>query len=127
MSKQTIIFDDGNGRRFGYYDGLPFTSGAGHDLCCAMGIQFAKLQRDLAECYRLTGADPDGNEDWRLAKDAVEEVRRMRQEVDRCEASNCRLLDCLRWYVEHDTTGDSEYYESGRQRAIKAIGEAVKR
>lgn len=44
-----------------------------------------KLQDDLAECYRLTGADPDGNENWRLAKDAVEEVRRFRKEFDEME------------------------------------------
>ena len=25
------------------------------------------LEADLAECYRLSGADPDGDEDWRLA------------------------------------------------------------
>jgi hypothetical protein len=36
----------------------------------------------LAECYRLSGADPDGNEDWRLAPRAVEEVRRLRKEYD---------------------------------------------
>jgi len=36
----------------------------------------------LAECYRLSGADPDGNEDWRLASNAVEEVRRLRTESD---------------------------------------------
>ncbi len=36
----------------------------------------------LAECFRLTGGDPDGNEDWRLASDAVAEVRRLRKESD---------------------------------------------
>lgn len=36
----------------------------------------------LAECYKLTGADPDGDEDWRLAPDAVEEVRRFRRDYD---------------------------------------------
>jgi len=41
-----------------------------------------RLISNLAECYRLSGADPDGNEDWRLAIRAVEEVRRMRQEYD---------------------------------------------
>lgn len=45
-----------------------------------------KLQADLAECYRLSGADPDGNEDWRLAEHAVEEVKRMRAELDGYEA-----------------------------------------
>lgn len=33
--------------------------------------QIIVLQAALAECYRLTGADPDGNEDWRLAPNAV--------------------------------------------------------
>ncbi len=44
--------------------------------------KIARLEADLATCYRLTGADPDGNEDWRLASRAVEEVRRMREELD---------------------------------------------
>lgn len=45
------------------------------------------LEAHLAKCYRLFGADPDGNEDWRLAPHAVEEVRRLRQESDKAEAS----------------------------------------
>lgn len=36
----------------------------------------------LAECFRLSGADPDGNADWRLAPRAVREVRRLREEHD---------------------------------------------
>lgn len=47
----------------------------------------AELIAALAECYRLTGADPDGNEDWRLAEDAVKEVRRLRHEVERLDAA----------------------------------------
>lgn len=42
----------------------------------------AELIAALAECYRLTGADPDGDEDWRLAQNAVDEVRRLRVELD---------------------------------------------
>lgn len=38
---------------------------------------------DLAECYRLSGADPDGNADWRLAPRAAREVRRLREEHDK--------------------------------------------
>jgi hypothetical protein len=38
-----------------------------------------KHVQDLAECYRLSGADPDGKEDWRLAPEAVQEVRDMRK------------------------------------------------
>ncbi len=41
-----------------------------------------EARASLAECFRLTGADPDGNEDWRLATSAVDEVRRLRQESD---------------------------------------------
>ena len=36
----------------------------------------------LATCYRLTGADPDGNEDWRLAERAVQEVLRLREDSE---------------------------------------------
>lgn len=58
-------------------------------------LQTEGCKRDaaLAECYRLTGADPDGNEDWRLAPDAVGEVRRLRAEYDEA----CRELLELRW------------------------------
>lgn len=36
----------------------------------------------LAECYRLSGADPDGNEDWRLARGAVGAVKELREDYD---------------------------------------------
>lgn len=47
--------------------------------------KIARLEHDLAECYKLTGADPDGNEDWRLAPRAVEAVREFRQEFDKMQ------------------------------------------
>jgi hypothetical protein len=37
---------------------------------------------DLAECYRMTGADPDSNEDWRLAGEAVQAVAELRELYD---------------------------------------------
>lgn len=46
---------------------------------------YEKLEASLAECYRLTGADPDGDSDSMLAQHAVEEVRRLRGESDRAE------------------------------------------
>jgi len=64
-----------------------------------------RLVRDLAECYRLTGADPDEDEDWRLTLHAVEEVRALRSESDRLEGlaedvvldpTSGRKLDALR-------------------------------
>jgi hypothetical protein len=49
----------------------------------------------LAECYRLSGADPDGDEDWRLARHAVDEVRRLRKECDDADDENMRLREQL--------------------------------
>lgn len=43
------------------------------------GLTYDEAIAALAECYRLAGGDTDGNEDWRLAPDAVEEVRQLRQ------------------------------------------------
>lgn len=50
--------------------------------------KIARLEHDLSECYKLTGADPDGNEDWRLAAYARDEVRRFRQEFDELASRN---------------------------------------
>jgi hypothetical protein len=36
----------------------------------------------LAQCFRLSGADPDGNEDWRIATDAVRAVTDLRRDSD---------------------------------------------
>ena len=77
--------------------------------------RIAALEADLAECYRLTGADPDGNEDWRLAPQAVREVTRLRQESDAAER---RIAETVAWlesqvkpeagiddYIGYDFTG----------------------
>lgn len=40
----------------------------------ALVAEVRRLQTMLADCYRATGQDPDGNEDWRLAEHAVAEV-----------------------------------------------------
>ena len=42
--------------------------------------EIVRLQRMLADCYRATGADTDGDADWRIAEFAVEEVVRLRNE-----------------------------------------------
>lgn len=44
--------------------------------------RIAELESDLAQCYKITGEDPDGNEDWRLATYAVDAVERLREESD---------------------------------------------
>jgi DNA repair exonuclease SbcCD ATPase subunit len=64
----------------------------------------AKLQGMLAECYRLTGADADGNEDWRLAQRAMDEVRRLRRESDAAEARIAGLVRLI-------TAGNQQIHE----------------
>lgn len=51
-------------------------------------VDNGKHVHDLAKCYCLSGADPDMNEDWRLAPLAVAEVTRMRNELDGLEAKD---------------------------------------
>jgi hypothetical protein len=46
---------------------------------------YERQVEQLAECYRLTGSDCDGNEDWRLARHAVGAVRELRERVDENE------------------------------------------
>ena len=58
---------------------------------CEHDAEVSRLTADLAACYRLSGADPDGNEDWRLAPYAVEEVTRLREELDEADATVVRL------------------------------------
>lgn len=66
----------------------------------------------LAECYRLSGADTDGNEDWRLAGRAVEEVRRLRDDSDREAAIRQRLR-----YAMRDAIDKCEEEERGNTAA----------
>jgi hypothetical protein len=54
----------------------------------------------LAECFRLSGADPDGNEDWRLAGHAVDAVKHLREDYDAAGAE-----------VEHQRGHKEEYAE----------------
>lgn len=65
-----------------------------HDAADALTAAHAAL----AECYRLTGADPDGDEDWRLAPHAVAEVKRLREESDAAHAAR----DVLAHYASMD-------------------------
>lgn len=62
----------------------------------ALESRYRKLQGDLAECYRLSGADPDGDSDEHLARYAVAEVRRWRREFDRLQARVVELEGKLR-------------------------------
>ncbi len=70
--------------------------------------------KQLAGCYRLSGADPDGNEDDKLAPYAVEEVKRLRKEYEelgeeteqlRQERDAARLAAERRWNQARDSLG----------------------
>jgi len=86
----------------------------------------------LAECYRWSGADPDGNEDWRLADRAVEEVKRLRQESDeentRLEAEVAGLRQELQetksFRVQHARIqGAANSWQQGWQAALQRVSE----
>lgn len=65
-------------------------------------IERDQLITQLAECYRLSGADPDGNEDWRLAPHAVEEVKRLREESDELGMRYNRRTDILNNHIARE-------------------------
>lgn len=67
-------------------------------------LRIATLEEWLAECYRLSGADPDSNEDWRLADRAVVEVAQMRREFDILES---RIVELERQPVSSDGNTDA--------------------
>lgn len=52
-----------------------------------------ELEAQLAECYRISGADPDGDSDSHLAKHAVQAVRELREESDRNCAEELALRE----------------------------------
>lgn len=72
------------------------------DCCRAIASYRREKERadkaiaDLAECFRLTGADPDGNEDWRLSERAVAEVAQLRKDSD----------DAPNWEINYATIKD---------------------
>lgn len=46
----------------------------------------------LAECFRMSGADPDGDEDWRLAGSAVQAVGQLREDYDAACTTECAAI-----------------------------------
>ena len=87
----------------------------------------------LAECYRLTGADPDGNADRHLAPYAVSEVGRLRDELDEVDEANVALRDGIRtkcewWDREHpagqafEVTSDFRDLLDGKAALTRTVG-----
>lgn len=90
----------------------------------------SKIERDLAQCYLLAGADPSGglkgevDEDWRLAKLAVQEVEAIRKDNDRLE----REVEELK--AQHALVWDEaiqEAYDKVRKRfGLMEIAEVIR-
>lgn len=66
----------------------------------------------LATCYRLTGADPDGNEDWRLAQEAVAEVRRLRDELNTIQVKSVNAIDIKAMRTNLHATFNGGYHDN---------------
>lgn len=94
----------------------------------AANARAEKAERDLAECFRQSGADTDGDEDWRIAKDAVQEVTRMREDWDKCE-DDCSTLrekvKVLKDYVRHKQDCNRTHYHDERVICTCGLSEAV--
>ena len=66
-------------------NGLPRAVIAEADHLTEMTAAVSLMKRHeakLAECFRLTGATADTDDDWRLAQYAVKEVKRLREDYD---------------------------------------------
>lgn len=59
-----------------------------------------ELENQLAECYRLSGADPDGDDDAMLAKSAVAEVKELRARYDVLESQLACAVELMEFLVE---------------------------
>ena len=93
----------------------------------------------LAECYRQTGADPDGDEDWRLAPlavaavkqhradydDACDEIAQVARRAERAERELEEAREALLWYAYHAFDQDdppeirAAYDAAARESAAK--------
>jgi hypothetical protein len=93
----------------------------------ARDAEIAWLREQLGQCFRLSGADPDGNENSRLAPRAVDAVRQLRQDYDQ----TCDEAEKLRQRVaELERLLDQTHVESQgffeRAESLRAECEALR-
>lgn len=62
------------------------------------------LETQLATTFKLSGADCDGNEDWRIAPEAVREVTRLRDEADASSKDSMALREVLKAVLQDEGT-----------------------
>ena len=96
------------------------------DCPCGQSAEIANLRAEverltsaLADCYRASGADPDGNEDWRLAPSAVAAVEDLRKDYDAAGAEVARLTK-----ERDEARGNAERYAADILRVMAQRDEA---
>lgn len=94
--------------------------------------QVRGLEGRLAECYRLTGSDPDGDSDSMLAQHAVQAVRELREEADKAGEWEERAVEAERQVREllsaihvHGEEWDESYLPKGPDRKTEPLLAAV--
>ena len=89
----------------------------------ALVAEVERLHFLLAECYRATGADPDGNDDAMLARHALVKVKMLREEADsegaRADAAEARVAELERDLA--DTNRVRADYDHDRREAREAL------
>ena len=104
-------------------------------ILAALRDQEAEIARHvkvLADCFRMAGADPDGNEDWRIAPDALRAVTDLRRDYDevmdwqkRAEKAEALLRECLQHHgvmLLSDPPQDAWKYHRMNERITAHLG-----
>lgn len=93
-----------------------------------------QAEAQLAECYRLSGADPDGDDDSMLAQHAVQAVKELREEgeeegdrADQLQAILDALVgeEALGAFVEALMTPDGDWRD-GMEASLRVAKAAAK-
>ena len=85
----------------------------------------AQREQELAECYRQSGADPDGNDNATLADHAVKEVTQLRRDSDAAEAELAALQTRLAQLEQEMRTAVTDASRTLYPR-VYDIGEALR-
>lgn len=95
---------------------------------CRFCTEYERLLKgersQLAQCYRLTGSDPDGDSDAHLARHAVQAVKELREEADRAGEweerafkAEARAVDLEAQWDEHQRRSDAARKSHRKRRS----------
>jgi hypothetical protein len=82
--------------------------------------EIARHVKMLADCFRMSGADPDGNEDWRIAPDALRAVTDLRRDYDEVIDWKARAEALVIRLGEVTTELEKARKDAGRYRFLRA-------